>query len=298
MKKKIPVHNSKLQRLKHAVQNGVNSGKPTSWNVEEIKRLGHKKKKHAPKMPLNPLEAISVATKILMAKYPKAIFGFCAGSIMRGQGTPTSDIDFIVVFPKVRNPYRESFIFDGIPVEAFIHDEETLRYFFKKDSEELHGAIMNMITDSVVVPRQTKLSKSLHTEARKLLKDGPPPLTKEKKEMVRYVITDLIDDLRGGLKKDERFFVGLRLLDKLAEAIQLQSGNWMGFGKHVARRLRNLNTPFVSNGKKAFDALIEFNNPIPFIRLADKILNPFGGRLFDGHRQDAPKPFRFIRKKH
>lgn len=242
-------------------------------------------------------QAVALAKKILLKKYPKASFAFCAGSIMRGQGTPTSDIDLVVIFPRVKNPYRESFVFEGIPVEAFIHDKDTLAFFFQKDREELHAAIMDMVVNSVVVPARTALSTKIQTKAHKLLKNGPPRLTKEKKEILQYMITDAIDDLRGGLAKDERFFVGMRLLDKLAEATQLQSKQWIGFGKHAARQLRRTSPHFASSYKKAFDILLATNNPTPLIRLADKILEPIGGRLFDGHRQDAPRSFRLKKRR-
>jgi len=52
-----------------------------------------------------------------------------AGSIVRGEGTPHSDLDLVVIFDRLPNAYRESFYFGDLPVEAFVHDPETLNYF-------------------------------------------------------------------------------------------------------------------------------------------------------------------------
>ena len=75
-------------------------------------------------------EPRSAVTEILAEKYPEARVVFLAGSVVRGEDTETSDLDLVVIFDRLPQAYRESFIFGGWPVEAFIHDPETLRYFF------------------------------------------------------------------------------------------------------------------------------------------------------------------------
>ena len=75
-------------------------------------------------------ELIAIATKIQQDRYPDADVIFLAGSVIRGEGTATSDLDLVVVFQQLPAAYRESFQFEGWPVEAFVHDPETLRYFF------------------------------------------------------------------------------------------------------------------------------------------------------------------------
>jgi predicted nucleotidyltransferase len=74
--------------------------------------------------------AIDAARKVARTRYPDAVLLLVAGSIVRGEGTPHSDLDLVVVYPKIEAAFRESFVFDGLPVDTLVHDPETLHYFF------------------------------------------------------------------------------------------------------------------------------------------------------------------------
>ena len=64
--------------------------------------------------------------EIYETRYPQSQLIFFAGSIVRGEGTSASDLDLVVVFDQLPNAYRESFIYKDWPVEAFVHDPQTL----------------------------------------------------------------------------------------------------------------------------------------------------------------------------
>jgi hypothetical protein len=84
---------------------------------------------------LKDAAAIETAQAIHGDRYSGAAVTFFGGSLARGEGTATSDFDLVVVFEKLDNARRESFSFDGWPVEAFVHDPATLRYFFGRDRD-------------------------------------------------------------------------------------------------------------------------------------------------------------------
>ncbi|MCP9915556.1 type II toxin-antitoxin system ParD family antitoxin [Cyanobium sp. ATX 6F1] len=44
MEQQDQLHSLKLQQLRHDIQEGFSSGKPTSWNAEEIKQDGRRRK--------------------------------------------------------------------------------------------------------------------------------------------------------------------------------------------------------------------------------------------------------------
>ena len=62
-----------------------------------------------------------------------------------------SDLDLVVVFQKLENAYRESSRFDNWPVEAFVHDSETLNYFFQMDRVSGVPSLPNMVNEGVEV---------------------------------------------------------------------------------------------------------------------------------------------------
>src|ERR1700760_3718231 len=74
-------------------------------------------------------EPAVAAQRLWSERYPSASVGFCGGSVVRGEGFPLSDLDVVVLFEHVANAWRESFYFEGWPVEVFAHDAETLAYF-------------------------------------------------------------------------------------------------------------------------------------------------------------------------
>jgi hypothetical protein len=70
-----------------------------------------------------------IAAQLLRSeRYPSASVLFCGGSVVRGEGFPSSDLDIVVLFDHVANAWRESFHFEGWPVEVFAHDAETLAF--------------------------------------------------------------------------------------------------------------------------------------------------------------------------
>ena len=69
---------------------------------------------------------MSAARSIRDERYGDAAVVLAAGALMRGQGTAYSDLDLVVIYERLPVAYRESFRFQGLPVEAFVHDPETL----------------------------------------------------------------------------------------------------------------------------------------------------------------------------
>ena len=71
-------------------------------------------------------DVLDAAHAIWSQRYSGADVVLAAGSIVRGEATAYSDLDLVVVYSKLPCAYRESFSFHGLPVEAFVHDPETL----------------------------------------------------------------------------------------------------------------------------------------------------------------------------
>src|SRR5256886_10901238 len=146
---------------------------------------------------------VKVAKEIFESKYPDARVLFLAGSIVRGEGTPHSDLDLVVIFDKLTNAYRESFHFQGFPVEAFVHDPETLNYFvFEVDRPTGIPSLAQMVLEGIELPEPCEVSQSLKQLAASVLEMGPPVLSNEEVLRLRYNLTSLVDDLRQPRSRD------------------------------------------------------------------------------------------------
>ena len=105
--------------------------------------------------------------------------------------------------PRAKSPtrhlpcaYRESFRAGGYPVEAFVHDPETLWSFFAQDATAGVPSLARMVLEGRGMPAPTALSRAAKARADAVLLAGPPPLDAAVEQRLRYVVSDLLDDAR------------------------------------------------------------------------------------------------------
>lgn len=238
-------------------------------------------------------DPITTARRVLSQRFADAELAFLAGSVVRGDETTTSDLDLVVVYGQLDRAYRKSFTLDGWPVEAFVHDPQTLRYFMEEfDRPSGVPSMPAMVSEGIALPGRSALSERLKRQAADILKAGPPPLGAEDVEKGRYFITDLADDLVAPRSAAEARATGIRLYTQLADFALRAGGHWSASGKSVPRRLSAADPGLAERFEAAFDALFVRNDPAPAIALAEFVLLPHGGRLRDGYEAFAPPHWR------
>jgi RimJ/RimL family protein N-acetyltransferase len=243
--------------------------------------------------PRTAEQARELSQRIMESKFPGAVAAFCAGSIVRGEGTETSDIDLVVVFPKLEKAWRESFIFEGWPVEAFVHDPATLQYFFEEvDAKSGVPSLPQMVREGLFVYGDEKTAQELKALAGKVIDAGPALLVSEDIKNRLYGITDLVDDLRAPKSRAEAVGIAAKLYEQLADFALRSQGHWSGAGKQISRSLRRQNPELHSEFVQAFDSFFAFNDSSGVVKLAEKITTAFGGLVFDGYRREAPASWR------
>jgi hypothetical protein len=229
-----------------------------------------------------------VANAIQADRYKDAVAIFAAGSVVRGEGTPVSDLDLVVVYAQLPCAYRESFRFGGYPVEAFVHDPATLEYFFLEvDRPSGIPALPQMVVEGIEVPGPSEMSRELKRRAAAVIESGPPALDSESEQRMRYFISDLLDDLRAPRSKDEVIAAGARLYEQLADYHLRRQGRWSAKGKAIPRVLQQTDAALAPAYCGAFEDLFTRGDPLAVIRLTEDLLRESGGLLFDGYRADA-----------
>lgn len=236
---------------------------------------------------------IRAANAIREQRYADAAIVFAAGSFVRGEGTAYSDLDLVVIYETLPSAYRESFRFGDFPVEAFVHDPETLNYFFL-DVDRPSGipALAQMVLEGIEVPRQNTLAYSFKELAASVIAMGPPALSMEDRRRLRYGITDVVDDLRDPRSQDELIATGSQLYETVANYYLWTKGLWVARGKSIPRVLRRTNPEFCATFCHSFEDLFQRGDPQAIIALAEEVLGPDGGFLFEGYRLDAPPEWR------
>lgn len=233
------------------------------------------------------MRAVRTAETILSERYPEALFAIAAGSILRGQGTPSSDIDLVVLHERLDSAWRQSFTTGGFPVEAFVHDFETLNWFVDQDIAGGYPVLLDMVAGGTVVGSDIERGLALQVEARVRLSHGPGELTAERCDVLRYQITDLLDDLKDERPKPETRAIAAALRQPLSDLALLGRGRWSGKGKWLPRLLQRIDPALAQRFDDAFRLAGE-GQADALVTLAQDELGQQGGPLFDGDRRDAP----------
>jgi len=212
---------------------------------------------------------------------------FLGGSVMRGEATPASDLDVVVVFEELPNAYRESFVHAGWPVEAFVHDGGTLARFFERDRKRGLPILIGVVREGLEVPEADEFSAGLKRRAAEIFEAGPPAWDERELTLRRYRLTDWADDLRFPRSHEELFATGAALYQDAADFYFRTRGLWSAHSKTIPRRLRAADAAFAEKFVGAFDALFAGRRSGPAVALVEEMLEPCGGLLFDGFRQEA-----------
>jgi predicted nucleotidyltransferase len=241
-------------------------------------------------------QIMATAEAIRAERYAQCCAFFVAGSLIRNEGTAYSDLDLVVVYPRLKCAYRESFQFGGYPVEAFVHDPETLEYFFVEvDRPSGVPALPQMVAEGLEVPEPSDLSRALKQRATAIIEMGPPLLDAEGEQRLRYAVTDVLDDLRGARSYEELMGTGSQLYEALANYYFRSMGLWSARGKAIPRGLVRADSTLCAAYCRSFESLFRNGDTRQVIDLAEDMLRARGGPLFDGYKSDAPEAWRTSR---
>lgn len=244
-------------------------------------------------MPVITIEAAEQAAKeIAQQRFADAQAVMLGGSIIRGEATKYSDLDIVVVYEEVESAWRESFTHGKWPVEAFVHDEGTLKYFFDDDARCGVPSLPRMVWEGRVIAGSADFIQRLKIMAKDVIDAGPRVLTELEKRRKRYEISDVVDDIRDPRSPAELTASGSRLYSMLAEFYFRANNLWAAAGKSVPRRLNEIDEKLANRFESAFNDLFTEHDPEPVIELAGDLLAPHGGFLFDDYKMQAPKEWR------
>jgi hypothetical protein len=233
---------------------------------------------------------LDVAKELLAEKFPNAKCAFIAGSITRGEGTATSDIDLVIVHDAavLPNAYRDSVIYYDWPVEMFVQNTNSLAYFLEKDAASGVPILANMVAEGHILPENNTYAIALKEQAQKIMKAGPAALTKEDIEKYRYMITDNLDDISDYKNTAELYGSLGWLYQELGNFYLRANRKWSGRAKSLPRAIKKAFPELLPEYEAAFGKGFA-ENVKPVLELADKLLAPFGGRYWAGWLSYAPE---------
>lgn len=229
----------------------------------------------------NKPEPIKAALQFIDIHFRDCQGAILAGSVVRGQATETSDLDIVVFDKSLASSYRESLVEFGWNIELFAHNLTSYRFFFENDCKEARPSMPRMVSEGKIL-KDTGVLEDIKKEANELLEQGPEEWSKETIDVKRYFITDALDDLIGCQNRGEGIFIANNLGVLGSEFILRTNRKWIGASKWVVRSLVDHDKELAKEFVDAFDTFYKTNDNDQIVSLIDKVLKPFGGRLFEG----------------
>ncbi|MCC3357229.1 nucleotidyltransferase domain-containing protein [Bacillus sp. REN16] len=225
--------------------------------------------------------ALEAAQLFIRKNYPNCHAALLAGSVTRREATETSDLDIVVFDKNIHSSYRESLIEFGWPIEVFVHNEISYKKFFEADKKRARPSMPRMIYEGIVL-KDDGILDSIKNEAKEILSNGPDEWTRETIDLKRYLITDTLDDFIGSERREEGIFIANSLAEMTSEFVLRTNRKWVGSSKWVYRSLKEFDEGFASHFVSAFNSYYISEDKSNVIQLVDDILQPYGGRLFEG----------------
>ncbi|MGW8777214.1 nucleotidyltransferase domain-containing protein [Streptomyces sp. NPDC055796] len=227
-------------------------------------------------------DPVLTARELVRDRFPAARAAFLAGSVLTDRRTPTSDLDIVVLLDGPPAPCRESLVHRGWPVELFVQTEAVWHGFADQETAKRNSPLLAMCADGMLLVDADGLGASLREEARKRWAAGPPPLSDRERDHRRYMLTDLLDDLRGCADPAERVYLVAHMLQRASELVLLVGGHWLGRGKWLSRRLAAAD-PGLHGALSEAAARAIAGDATAFAAVVAEVLDLAGGPLWDGY---------------
>jgi hypothetical protein len=171
-------------------------------------------------------QALHLAVEaVLAACQPVGIIA--AGSVLRGQGGLTSDIDLYVI---QLAPFRQRLQrrFAGVPFEIFVNPPHQVRRYFEEERRRRQPITAHMLATGFVVLDADPVVGELRREAALELAQ-PPAVDAGAQTMSSYLIVDMLDNVRDVLDEDPVLAELLlwRVTNQLVEWRLAAAGGWL-----------------------------------------------------------------------
>lgn len=227
--------------------------------------------------------------KLIKERYVDAKAVFWAGSVSEDSGTRASDLDLVIVYESLLHAYREASVYDDWPIDAFIHDLDTLQYFCGRlEASDGNPALINMILQGQKILEPNEFSAEAKNIAEQALAKGPDIWSQEQIDKERFFLTDILDDIKFPKNKDEQIISAVHLFEPLLQFYFRARTKWTASGKSLIRLFKAENPEFAAEWTASFETLVQTGDPTAIEIVVTKILKPHGGLLWDGFRSNAP----------
>jgi hypothetical protein len=232
-------------------------------------------------------DPIRAARTLVGELFPDALAAILGGSTARGEGTPTSDLDIVVVLDGPAEIRAESLMWRSWPAEVFVQTYESACAFMAWDRDRGTATLAFMCGQGVILLDRDGTGARLRSAAGRIIGEGRPAASGADLDRLRYTVTDLRDDLigAGSGAGDELLAIAAALLNDTAGLLFAALPHWGGGGKWLPRRLREADPERAEPLLAGYRTLVSGGPREPFAEAVTAVLDHCGGPLWAGYRR-------------
>ena len=227
------------------------------------------------------IEGIEAARTFVETYYPDSLAALLVGSVARGEATPSSDLDILIVTSQDIQFYRRSYRNYGWVIETFIGSREFNEAKIQRPRPTHSPSYLRSWAEGIILKDKDDFARNLKERAIAILERGPGPLTQEEIDQYRYVITDWLDDLIDTNTYEEGLFTTYELVAKTAELLLAYNKMWIGERKWLYQALQKSED---QKAKQLIEALEQFyrtEEKDSLVGAIESILEMVGGKLYE-----------------
>ncbi|MEV0901550.1 nucleotidyltransferase domain-containing protein [Actinoplanes sp. NPDC049802] len=234
----------------------------------------------------------AIAHQVVRERFPTAVAAFLGGSAPTSRRTAWSDLDVVVVLDGPPAPFRETLRFQGWVVELFVHTPTSLEYYWDFDAERRRTPLLHMVAEGVVLVDGDGSAARFRDRAAGLLAAGPATPSAESVDYQRYLLTDLVDDLRGCSDPVELAYLAATLMLAASDLLLLVGNRWSARGKWLPRRVGEVAPDLPGRLATGQRAVVVDGDREPLIAAVLDVLASAGGPLQEGFVLSGKDPDR------
>jgi len=202
---------------------------------------------------------------------PIGIIG--AGSVMRGEGDLTSDIDLYVIFEGNYRQLEHKF-FNGVPCQLFCNPTQMMPRYFDEERGRLNNGptTAHMMTSGIVILDRDPRIEQIRADAKKAL-DLPPNPNEDMLQLVRYHAVSALENMLDVCESDSDMAM-LEICNALPNMLHyyfLKQGQYIPRHKDTIKQIRQHDPELAQLIHRLFTVDIELRYDI-FLEIADKTI--------------------------
>jgi hypothetical protein len=235
-------------------------------------------------------DPVNVAAHLVGERFPCAHAAFLGGSSPTARRTPWSDLDIVVVLDGPPAPFRETLRHSGQLVEWFVQTPGSLRHYWRQEIVRRRTPLLRMVAEGVILTSVDGAAESYRERAAGLVAAGPAAPADATVDMQRYLVTDLLDDLRGCSDPVELSYLAATLVLATSDLMLLVGNRWSARGKWLPRRLAEVDPELP--GRLATAQVAVGTDREALVAAVRSVLDRCGGPLQEGFRLEGEDPTR------